>query len=169
MESPGTYPGWPDPEPSGPRTGWVPRPSTSCLGGWLQTGCSRYLRRGCQEKHLNCCCSPNPPSLWQIRAWGGRPSHPGPLTFQEADSGLRELLHQPPHEELGTKELRADEGPVLGKADFIGRELTPFCEHNTQLRHGARDPGLPDTHPGLTLFQGSVGSGRLRPCYKHGI
>lgn len=44
LRSPGTYPGWPDPAPSGPRTGWALRPSINCPGGWLHTGCSRYLR-----------------------------------------------------------------------------------------------------------------------------
>lgn len=72
------------------------------------------------------------------------------LTFQKADSGLRKLLHQPPHEKLRAKELRGDEGSILGEANFIGRELTPFCEDNTP------QPGRPGTwaprlHQGLYL------------------
>lgn len=71
---------------------------------------------------------------------------PPPLTFKEADSGLRKPLGQAPHEELGAKELRGDEGAILGKANLIGGELAPLCEETTQLHGGIQTPSTLKHH-----------------------
>lgn len=80
-----------------------------------------------------------------------------PLTFQEADARLRQLLHQAPHEELRAKELGGDKGAVLGKADLVGGEFAPLCEEAKQPYHGAQDLRAPSTNAAITAsHQGSL-------------
>lgn len=59
-KSPGAYPGWPEPVPSGPRTGWARRTNTSCPGGWLRTRCSRCLRRRSEWETVPHLTTPRP-------------------------------------------------------------------------------------------------------------
>lgn len=108
QKSPSTYPDWPDPGPSGPRTGWVQRTSRSCLGGWLQTDCSRYLRKGQQVKGPHCCAAE--PSLSLAEAYG-EPSSPSRKQMRDSGSCFtsRPMKNSEPKSSEGMK------APYLGK------------------------------------------------------
>lgn len=57
-----------------------------------------------------------------------------PLTFQKTDAGLRDPLHQAPHEELRAKELRRDKGSILQKPYFVGGEFHPLCRGGGRVK-----------------------------------